>query len=76
NPATKLGTGFGFSNFNEFALFRAIVRAIETFGHKEDWEKLVKRSMQQSNSWEIPAKKYMKLFRWVLKTNGKSVNGK
>jgi starch synthase len=67
NPTNKTGTGFGFTHFNEFALFRSIVRAVETYGHKEDMEKLVKRIMEQSNSWEIPAKKYMKLFRRTLK---------
>ncbi len=67
NPTNKTGTGFGFSNFNEFALFRAIVRAVETYGHKDDIEKIVTRIMEQSNSWEIPAKKYMKLFRRALK---------
>jgi starch synthase len=67
NPISKIGTGFGFTNFNEFALFRSLVRAVETYGHKNDMEKLVKRIMEQSNSWEIPAKKYMKLFRRALK---------
>jgi starch synthase len=72
NPTNKTGTGFGFTNFNEFALFRAIVRAVETYGHKDDIEKIVTRIMEQSNSWEIPAKKYMKLFRRALRTNGKN----
>jgi starch synthase len=70
NPATDMGTGFCFSQFNHFALFRTIVRAIEDFSHKEAWGRLVKRAMQQSNSWEIPAQKYMKLYRRALKANG------
>lgn len=71
NPITDAGTGFVFTNFNQFSLFRAIVRGVENFGHKNIWSRLVKRAMQQSNSWEIPAKKYIKLFKWVLRQNGK-----
>lgn len=74
NPATAAGTGFGFYDFDTFSLFRAVVRAAETYGHKNEWEKLVKRVMEQSNSWEIPAKKYIKLFRRVLKMNGRDQN--
>ncbi len=71
NPITDIGTGFVFSQFKPFALFRAVVRAVETFGHKESWRGLVARVMKQSNSWEIPAQKYMRLFRKTLRMNNK-----
>ena len=71
NPATNQGTGFSFSKFNEISLYGTIVRALENYLHKSSWEDLVVRVMRQSNSWELPAKKYVKLYRIAMKLNGK-----
>ncbi|MDD5071586.1 MAG: glycogen/starch synthase [Patescibacteria group bacterium] len=70
NPTTGKGTGFVFSQFDELSLFEAIIRALENYKHKDTWRSLVSRIMQESNSWEIPAKKYILLYRKVLKING------
>jgi starch synthase len=67
NPATGKGTGFVFSQFDELSLFGAIIRALENYKHKDVWRSLIARAMQESNSWEIPAKKYILLYREVLK---------
>jgi starch synthase len=67
NPATMKGTGFAFEQFNEFQFYRAVVRAIETYKYKDVWKDLVVRGMKESNSWEIPAKKYIELFRKAKK---------
>jgi len=67
NPATNQGTGFVFEKFNEFFLFGAIIRALETYKYKNNWRNLVVRDMRHSHSWEIPAKKYVHLFHYVLK---------
>lgn len=63
NPATGKGTGFNFEQFDEFSLFGAIIRALEIYKIENLWQKLVARAMQESNSWEIPAKKYVSLYR-------------
>jgi starch synthase len=76
NPKTKKGTGFVFDEFDKFHLFGSIVRALENYFHQDDsWGDLVKRVMQQSYDWEIPAKKYIKLYKSLKKMNGKN-NGK
>jgi starch synthase len=67
NPATKQGTGFTFKSEDSNLFYGAIIRALENYHHKTSWKNLVKRVMQQSNSWEIPAKKYVELYRKVLK---------
>ncbi|MCX6798243.1 MAG: glycogen/starch synthase [Candidatus Falkowbacteria bacterium] len=67
SPAGKRGTGFTFKQEDEFALFAAIIRALENYKNKSLWSSLVKRIMKQSNSWEIPAKKYLELYKRVLK---------
>ncbi len=71
NPRDGSGTGFTFFRFNEFSLFGAIIRALEDFLYKDEFKKVVKRVMRQSNSWEIPAKKYMKLYKIAMSINGK-----
>lgn len=73
NPETGKGTGFNFEQFNEFSLFGAIIRALENYKHKNTFKNLVVKTMQESNSWEIPAKKYITLYRKAIKLNG---NGK
>lgn len=69
NPITKRGSGFSFSNYSGYSLFAAIVRALENYRHKYSWRELVVRVMEESNSWEIPAKKYVALYRKALKGN-------
>ncbi len=71
NPRTGRGTGFSFSNFNQFSLFATIVRALENYRHKDSWRNLVVRAMKESNSWELPAKKYIALYKKALTLNGK-----
>lgn len=61
------GTGFSFVRFNEFSLYAAIIRALETYKYHKTFKKLIERAIKQSNSWEIPAKKYEKLFEKVMK---------
>jgi len=66
------GTGFVFDRFDAFELYGGIVRALEIFNNKRRWKELVARDMRQSNSWEIPAKKYIDLYRKMLNGNAKS----
>jgi starch synthase len=66
NPTTGFGTGFSFLQFDEWALFEAIIRALETIKHKEVWRSLQVRAMKESNGWDLPAKKYVLLYRKAL----------
>ena len=66
DPIAKTGTGFTFNRFNPYSLYGAIVRAIETKKYKKAWQDIVARAMQESNSWEIPAKKYVTLYRKAI----------
>jgi starch synthase len=67
NPKTNRGNGFSFSAFNKYSLFATIVRALEDYRHEISWHKLMVRVMKESNSWEIPAKKYVALYRKAMK---------
>ncbi|MBU0707003.1 glycogen synthase [Patescibacteria group bacterium] len=67
DPTTKKGTGFVFKAYDPRYLLMAIARAIENYKHVEAWSDLVKHGMQQSYSWEIPAKNYVKLYNLALR---------
>jgi len=67
NPSTKKGTGFSFERFNSLELYGAIIRALENYKYKYQFREIMIRAMLESNSWEIPAKKYMVLYKKILR---------
>jgi len=67
SPAARQGTGFTFKREDEFVLYGAVVKALENYKHLASWRGLVRRAMKQSHGWEIPAKKYVELYKRVLK---------
>jgi starch synthase len=68
NPQTKQGNGFVFRRHWKEDLLIAIARALENYKYSKTWEYLVEKAMKQSYSWELPAKKYIDLFKKTLKT--------
>ncbi len=67
SPLTNKGTGFIFKLEDEFSFFGAIARALENYKHKKVWQELIGRAMLKSSSWEIPARKYLELYKKALK---------
>lgn len=67
NPITGKGNGFVFKNYTREEFLVALTRALENFKYEKAWEHLVWQSMKQSFSWEIPAEKYIALFKKALK---------
>lgn len=67
NPKTEHGNGFVFKKYESADMLIAIARAIETYKDVERWGRLMRAGMQQSFSWEIPAQKYVTLYRRALK---------
>ncbi len=67
NPSTRRGNGFTFKADDANLFFATVIRALENFKHKNAWRTLLKKVMKQSNSWEIPAHKYIELYYKVLK---------
>ncbi|MBI4426119.1 MAG: glycogen synthase [Candidatus Kerfeldbacteria bacterium] len=66
DPRTGKGTGFVFSRYASDDLLVAIVRALETFKYPQVWEHLAWQAMQESYSWDIPAEKYVELYRQAM----------
>lgn len=67
DPASQKGTGFVFDRFDAYSLFAAIIRALETRKYKQVWRDIIVRAMQESNSWEIPAEKYVALYKKAIR---------
>jgi len=67
DPQTGQGTGFTFKAEDETLFYAAVIRALENYRQRTVWANLVKRVMRQSNSWEIPAKKYLELYQRALR---------
>ena len=66
SPGDKQGSGFTFSSEDALMFYAAVIRALENYKHTRVWRSLVKRVMQKSNSWEIPANKYVELYLKVI----------
>ena len=69
DPVLKAGTGFTFKTEDAVDFYATIVRALENYKHKRIWNALIRRAMKRSHSWEIPAKKYLELYKKALKYN-------
>lgn len=66
NPRTGNGIGFVFSAFTREAFLMTIARALETYKYPRVWEHLTWQAMRMSYSWELPAKKYVQLYRKAI----------
>ncbi len=62
NPITDTGTGFVFVRYDSYALFGAIIRAIEIYKFQKIWQGIQKRAMSSDFTWEKSAREYEKLF--------------
>jgi len=63
DPRTGQGNGFTFTEYDQHALFAAIVRALEIYKYKETWHKLMLRDMMADYSWKASANEYVKLYQ-------------
>ncbi len=66
NPQTKEGNGITFQSFNAYDMLDAIKRAIELFHDKQSFSALRKNAMSGDYSWEVPAQKYIEIYKEIL----------
>ncbi len=67
NPRGTTGNGFVFDDYTGPALHEAIGRALELWQNQPKWQALMIRAMAMSYSWEIPAKKYVRMYQAASK---------
>lgn len=63
NPSKNAGTGFVFRKFTREGFLVAVVRALETYKNKGEWQKIQKRAMEMDFSWLKTAEKYVDLYQ-------------
>jgi starch synthase len=61
------GNGFVFEKYDAADLMKAIRRALKLFQNREEWIKLIRICMAYDYSWEVSAKKYVDLYRSIMK---------
>ena len=72
-PRNRRGNGFVFDDYTGTALLEAIDRALALWQDKQQWWELMLHGMALSYSWEVPAQKYVRLYKAALKEHqGKS----
>ena len=60
------GTGFKFNTYTAEGMLGAIKRACDLYKNNDQWQPLLKRSMQQDFSWERAAEKYHVLYQKLM----------
>ncbi|MBI3788521.1 MAG: glycosyltransferase, partial [Ignavibacteriales bacterium] len=61
------GTGFKFEKYDAKEMLKAIHRALKIYQQPEEWKKLMRNGMQRDFSWEHSAKKYVNLYKELLR---------
>jgi starch synthase len=55
-----------FKKYDAKAFLKEIKRAVNVFGDKKTWIKIMKTGMKSDFSWNSSAKKYVELYKTVL----------
>lgn len=63
NRYDQTGTGFSFCNFNAREMLSALYYAMDVYyNHRQDWDDIAQRGMQQDFSWNHSASEYEKIY--------------
>lgn len=65
--STGHGNGFRFTRYDSAELLKAIHRAIGLFADTAAWRRLMKNGMAQDFSWETSARKYIQVYRSLVR---------
>lgn len=66
DPMSNSGNGFVFNEYDKFAFYGAVVRALEAYKYSEIWHGIIKRAMEEDLSWNNSARLYQQLYLRVL----------
>ena len=60
------GNGFVFDNYDSGSFYHCLAGAIERYGDKENWEKLIQHDLKMDFSWSTASKTYVELYQRAL----------
>ncbi|HEY8477591.1 MAG TPA: glycogen synthase GlgA [Chloroflexota bacterium] len=66
DPAAGRGTGFVFERYDRWALFTAVVRALETLRYPDVWRRIQRNGMSCDFSWTRSAQQYERVYHEAL----------
>lgn len=66
DPVTGEGNGFIFKKYSSMNLLAAVMRALENYKYKKNWNKLIKKGMQITSDWKLPAQSYLKVYNKMI----------
>jgi len=69
DPATGVGTGIVFNDYDTAAMNWAFDCALEWYAQPALWERLVQNAMRMDFSWETQCNEYLKLFGELLQVD-------
>ncbi len=61
------GNGFTFKSYDAYDMLGAIYRAVDAYGNKDYWNKLVIRALECDMSWGKSANEYIKMYKALVK---------
>jgi starch synthase len=61
------GTGFKFKKYDSQELFKVIKKALKVYSDKKRWRKIMKSGMMKDFSWANSARKYVTLYKKLIK---------
>lgn len=67
-PSEK-ADGFKFYNYNAYEMLNCINYAVSIYKNKKVWNNLIKNAMNADFSWKNSAKKYMDVYKELIKIN-------
>jgi starch synthase len=66
DAVTGTGNGFKFGPYRADRFAERIYDAIFAYADREIWAQIQRNGMEEDNSWEHAARKYLELFEWTL----------
>jgi starch synthase len=70
DPATELGNGFVFDEYDADAMMAAIERAVTAFRDNTHWRRIMGNCFHANFSWERAAREYLDWFKRLRATAG------
>lgn len=69
DPASGVGTGIVFNDFDAAAMNWALDTALQWYANAGTWDRIVQNAMRQDFSWETQTNEYLKLFAALLQVD-------
>ena len=66
DSVTGAGNGFKFGPYQSDRFLERIYEALFAYADPETWRTIQRNGMEQDNSWENAARKYVELYEWTL----------